>query len=80
MKQRNSDAYQFTVTSLDDYRIQVLRKLVKHKNNYAAVKTRVCVMPRLGNQNPNAHQHYKSKSGTVKVGIATRFDVYEYTK
>lgn len=80
MKQRNSDSYQFTTTSLDDYRIQVLRKLVKHKNQYAGVNSRVCIMPRLGNQNPNAKQYYNSTSGTVKVGIATRFDVYVYSK
>ena len=74
-----SDAYRFTVTSLDDPRLAELREFVSYTNSIREPGTerrRVSIRPRLGKKNPYAFMYRCQYQRSIKRSHAKHFDIY----
>lgn len=86
-----TNAYAFTITSLDDPKLSKLRDDIKthnriqkkfytHRYNNRPLTLRVCVKARLGKKNPNRGLYKNSFGGAVRLEHGSRFDVYVQTR
>jgi hypothetical protein len=84
---KRTQAYAFTIKTLEDNRLLKLREEVKthnkierkfnsHGYNIRPSILRVCVKARLGKNNPNRILYKYDHGNGVKLEHGTRFDVY----
>ena len=74
-----SDAYRFTITSLDDPKLAQLREFVSFTNSTREPGTdrrRVSIRPRLGKKNVYAFMYRCQYQRSIKRQHAQHFDVY----
>jgi hypothetical protein len=88
---RKTNAYAFTITSLEDSKLSKIREDIKlhnkierkfvDDNKYSKPSIlRVCVKARLGKNNPNRALYKFDWGNSVKLEHGTRFDVYVQTR
>ena len=91
MKNRTSSSYRFSFNVNDQAGYEMLerlRKEISEKNKEGGFKQRVCVMGRLGKDNPAAVIYQEraricypySAYQTIQLEHAARFDVYVYMR
>ena len=89
MEMTRSPSYEFTVDAADHKSIDILRRYARATNVLRSGtdddrRIRVCVRPRLGRNNPNAHLYavggplHRLSSQDIRPEHGTRFDVYLY--